>query len=155
MNISKSACWISNKLVNSCHLKLIKVIKDMLWLTDGIIPIPVYWRDYWGVLSGLNFNQPLGSIEALDCIVTLEQTVSIPILDRLFFCYWHSNDTIYPLPCSNTVVKFEDAQAGMSESMNIGSREASGFHLWEFSFEKQPEIGIYFQREGPLWNIRK
>jgi len=27
--------------------------------------------------------------------------------------------------------------------------------LWEFIFEEQPEVRIYFRREGPLWNIQK
>ena len=29
------------------------------------------------------------------------------------------------------------------------------FHLWEFIFKEQPDVGINFQREGPLRNIRK
>jgi len=35
------------------------------------------------------------------------------------------------------------------------SRETSDFHLWEFNFEEQPDIGIYFRREGPLQNTQK
>ena len=38
----------------------------------------------------------------------------------------------------------------MNEVLNVESCNASGFHLWEFTFEEQPEVGIYFQREGTL-----
>jgi len=34
--------------------------------------------------------------------------------------------------------------------MNVGSHEASGFPLVRIPFQEQPEVGIYYLREGLL-----
>ena len=43
-----------------------------------------------------------------------------------------------------------------SKNTRMNRRKLDGcFHLWEFIFGKQLDVGIYFRREGPLRNIRK
>ena len=156
MNILTSACWISNKSVNLCYSKLIK-INFKNWLTDGIIPIPVYWRQDWRVSSWLNFNQPLiwlGSIEVLDCICLDSRAAGINSYPwSPVFGYWHNNDTIYPLPCSTTVAKLEGAHAGHKRMLGQVKLVASTFEnlflknnwRWEFTF-KENGLFAFFQK---------